>query len=211
MALLHDADLRPSKLELLSGWLPSQSWWTGGSPTSLARVGAFRFDDPLGEVGVETFLVRDGDGPVHQVPLTYRGEPFSAGEPWLVGTMEHSVLGHRWVYDGTGDPVYVATLLGTILSGGSHAQQYAEVDGRLEPQPSLAEVVGSGSVEIELDPLGDLAVETHDGVTVTTDGTRRVHVLRTPDGGDVPADAETLTGTWAGQAQPVVLAFVPSS
>ncbi len=61
-------------------------------------------------MGVETLLVRVGEGPVLQVPLTYRGAPLPGGESALVGTMEHSVLGPRWVYDGTGDPVYVATL-----------------------------------------------------------------------------------------------------
>lgn len=56
------------------------------------------------------------------MPLTYRGAPLPGAEPWLVGTMEHSVLGRRWVYDGCGDPVHVAALVATILAGGIQAK-----------------------------------------------------------------------------------------
>ena len=92
MALLHRADLTPTKLELLQAWLPTRSWYTGPAAPQLTKVGAFRFDDPAGAVGVETMLVRAGDGPVLQVPLTYRGAPLDGAERWLVGTTEHSVL-----------------------------------------------------------------------------------------------------------------------
>jgi hypothetical protein len=57
---------------LLGRWLPNQSWFKGNIGTDLARVGSFRFDDPDGEVGIETLLVADDDG-VFQVPLTYGG------------------------------------------------------------------------------------------------------------------------------------------
>jgi hypothetical protein len=40
----------------------------------LERVGAYRFDDPVGEVGIETHLVRAGERLLH-VPLTYRANP----------------------------------------------------------------------------------------------------------------------------------------
>lgn len=94
MAIIHRATLTPSKAELLSGWLSGE----------VEILGAFRFDDPAGEVGVEAFLVRVDDDPqVRHVPLTYRGAPHDGATP--VGTMEHSVLGTRWVYDGTTDPV----------------------------------------------------------------------------------------------------------
>jgi hypothetical protein len=112
MALLHQAELVPSKLEALAAWAPSQPWFDG-DPERLERVAAFRLDDPAGEVGVEVLLLRAGDGPVLQVPLTYRGSPLEGGDEWLVGTMQHSVLGERWVYDGCGDPVYVATAVAT--------------------------------------------------------------------------------------------------
>ncbi|MHA7306090.1 maltokinase N-terminal cap-like domain-containing protein [Arthrobacter sp. TMN-49] len=88
--------------------MPLQDWFDGGD-SPLARLGSFRFDDPAGEVGIETQLVGAGHR-VYQVPLTYRGAPLAGAEAFLMGTMEHSVLGHRWVYDATGDPVYVAEL-----------------------------------------------------------------------------------------------------
>ena len=73
-----------------------------------------RVDDPAGQVGVETILVVDEAGAapvVYQVPLTYRAAPLDGAQSALVGTMEHSVLGRRWVYDGPHDPVYAAQLL----------------------------------------------------------------------------------------------------
>src|SRR5215218_7739419 len=99
MALLHRAEITPTKLELLDAWLPTRAWYRGPADPGLAKVGAFRFDDPAGEVGIETLLVQAGDGPVLQVPLTYRAAPLAGAEPWLIGTTEHSVLGRRWVYD----------------------------------------------------------------------------------------------------------------
>src|SRR4051794_16071626 len=112
MATLHQAQIRPSKLELTTSWLPGQPWAPGGEGAP-EQIGAFRFDDPDGEVGVETHLLRSA-GILLQVPLTYRGAPLQNGEPWLVGTMEHSALGRRWVYDGCGDPVYVTTLAAVV-------------------------------------------------------------------------------------------------
>ena len=62
MALLHGgASLVPSKLELLAAWLPSRPWFTGDA-SALEAVGSYRFDDPDGEVGMETHLVRAGEG-----------------------------------------------------------------------------------------------------------------------------------------------------
>src|SRR5690349_21374341 len=98
MALLHKATVTPTKLELLAGWLPGRRWHQSASG-ELERVAAFRFDDPAGAVGIETMLVRFGDGPVHHVPLTYRDAPLPGCDNWLIGTAEHSVLGKRWVYD----------------------------------------------------------------------------------------------------------------
>ena len=116
---IHDATLRPSKLALLTGFLPEQRWYVGKDHApQLERVGAYRFEDPTGEVGIETHLVRDvaATPPVlYQVPLTYRAQPLDGAEHALVGTMEHSVLGTRYVYDAPQDPVYVAELLRTVV------------------------------------------------------------------------------------------------
>ena len=119
VAEIHEATLSPTKIELLAGWLPRQSWFAG-TPEDLSRVASFRFVDPDGEVGIETILVRS-QGVTYQVPLTYRGEPLAEADASLIGTLDHSVLGKRWVYDAVGDPVYVMELFRVIHEGDTEA------------------------------------------------------------------------------------------
>ena len=68
MALIHRATLVPSKLEAIVAWIPTQLWAL--DIDGLEAVGAYRYDDPAGEVGVETHLLRSASGTVLQVPLT---------------------------------------------------------------------------------------------------------------------------------------------
>jgi Maltokinase N-terminal cap domain len=122
MAVIHHTTLTPGKLELLSAWLPTQPWYrdTGRAP-ELDRAGGFRLDDPDGAVGIEFMAVTDATtGTTYHVPLTYRARALP-GDGGLITTAEHGVLGRRWVYDGTHDPV-----LG--------AQLTALVQGQAEPQ-----------------------------------------------------------------------------
>ncbi len=119
-AKIHDAELKPSKLELLAGWLPDQSWFAGEAG-DLSRVAAYRFIDPEGEVGIETLLVASAGG-LYQVPLTYRAEPLDDEFAVLVGTIEHSELGTRYCYDATSDPVYVAELIRVIHEADNEAE-----------------------------------------------------------------------------------------
>ncbi|WP_313021478.1 1,4-alpha-glucan branching protein GlgB [Mobilicoccus sp.] len=137
MAKIYDAALFPTKLELLASWLPFQRWFRGTHEPQLRRLGGYRLDDPDGEVGVETLIVADdsGDRPVvYQVPVTYRAEPLVGAERALVGTMEHSVLGTRYVYDAPHDPVYASLLLG-LLTGHEEAQHASRSH---TPHPSVA-------------------------------------------------------------------------
>lgn len=97
MALLHRATLRPSKIDLVRGRAPTQPWFEGSADNGRTGVASFRFDDPAGEIDIETPLVRAGDGPVLRVPVTYRSVPLEGGDAGLIGTMQHSVLGGRWV------------------------------------------------------------------------------------------------------------------
>ena len=143
MALIHRATLSPSKQELVESWLPTRSW--GSGRTVAGKLAEYRFDDPAGEVGVETILWRTDDGAVLQTPLTYRAAPLGGAETYLIGTSEHSVLGHRWVYDGCGDPVWAATLTAAILTGGTQAQMFFEQDGKRVDVPPRMQVRGSGS------------------------------------------------------------------
>ncbi|WP_329285057.1 maltokinase N-terminal cap-like domain-containing protein [Streptomyces sp. NBC_00691] len=123
MAVIHQTTMQPTKLELLTEWLPTRAWHTGAAARP-ARVGGFRLDDPAGEVGIEFMAATDGEGEgaiTYLVPLTYRGEPLDGAEHALVGTSEHGVLGRRWIYDGTHDPVLAAQLY-ALLTGRVQAQ-----------------------------------------------------------------------------------------
>jgi hypothetical protein len=205
MAIIHRATLRPSKLELVAGWLPGRPW--GASGAGLEQVAAYRFDDPAGEVGTETFVLRAGDS-LLQVPSTYRGTPVAEQEEHLVGTTEHSVLGRRWVYDGCADPVYLAALAAAVLTGSPQAEEYVEVEGRQDRRDPTARVTGSGSAGAPVGPLGPpAATETADATNVRAGElelvARRVLTPGAPEDGGA-----TLTGTGAGQAEPVLLATV---
>lgn len=212
MALLYDAVLRPSKSELIAAWAPTQPWFVGDTTAEVERVASFRFDDPDGEVGVETLLVRFGTGPLLQIPLTYRGAPFEGGENELVGTMSHSVLGDRWVYDATGDPIYLAVVAAVALNGGHEADQFEQRDGGLLPVASTAAVRGNG---IPGTPVPKLAstIETTStaGTTIATAGALRVTVVRVLDGTSTAAlenVAATVTSIWPQQSTPQLLVTV---
>ncbi len=212
MAVLHRAEIRPPKSELIAGWLPGRPWYAGPTHPDLVLLGSYRFDDPQGEVGIETHLVRVGDGPVLQVPLTYRAAPLEGAERRLVGTMEHSVLGRRWAYDACGDPVYLTALAATVLGGGREAEQFFD-DG--ERRASTAAVQGSGAPGDDLPVVGGAAE-----VACSTDGVRTVvaaaglelTILRVVEPTAAAAPGEhTLTGTWPGQVEPLLLATVRRS
>ncbi|GGU79667.1 maltokinase N-terminal cap-like domain-containing protein [Lentzea flava] len=115
MGKLHTgATLTPSFRDFLPAWVVRQPWYDGRG--SLRPAGFFRFEDPAGEVGVETHLLQDGEA-VYQVPLTYRPAPLAGGA--LVTTAEHSVLGTRWIYDAVTDPVWIAAILRLVATGGT--------------------------------------------------------------------------------------------
>ncbi|MGQ5259772.1 CG0192-related protein [Micromonospora sp. ZYX-F-536] len=204
MALLHRATLRPSKLDLLATWLPGQPWYRGPVGADVLSRGAYRFDDPAGAVGIETMLVGTADGPVHQVPLTYRAEPLDGADDWLVGTTEHSVLGPRWVYDGCADPVYAAALADAILAGTGQAEQYFEVDGRRELREPTMTIVASGA---GVSPVGDGGpVVDEDATLIVTDSVELL-VVRRPGAVATDAAGAVLSGNWDGQPSTVPLAY----
>ncbi|HBX80495.1 MAG: hypothetical protein WAV45_00930 [Propionibacteriaceae bacterium] len=130
--------LTPSKLDLLAAWLPTRDWFEGDA-TQLERVAAYRFVDPDGEVGLETILVRAGDA-VYQVPLTYHSEELEDGR--LVGVMDHSVLGTRYAYDATSDPLYMAELIRVIREADGEAE-VVSADG--VAIPASMRILGSGT------------------------------------------------------------------
>ena len=54
------ATLTPHFRDFLPDWMARQPWYRGSDRPSLQMVGAFRFEDPAGEVGIETHLLTDG-------------------------------------------------------------------------------------------------------------------------------------------------------
>ncbi|MER6474326.1 maltokinase N-terminal cap-like domain-containing protein [Streptomyces collinus] len=131
MAVIHRTTLKPTKLELLTSWLPDRPWYRGGRGAPvLVKSGGFRLDDPGGEVGIEFMVTTDtsaAEPTAYLVPLTYRGAPLDGMEHALVGTTEHGVLGKRWAYDGCHDPVLVTQLL-CLIQGTAEAMAQSVSD-----------------------------------------------------------------------------------
>lgn len=161
MAILYNVELSPGKLDLIEEWLPKQPWAKIDPGTKLSRVSSFRFDDPVGEVGVEFHLVKvadddgaaEGAGTIYQVPVTYRGAPLAGAEDDLIAEMDHPVLGHRWVYDGAADPVCVLETLRAIVTGGRSVDEFFQTDSGLEQNTDVAEAWGTSEPELK---IGDL-------------------------------------------------------
>jgi len=189
MSIIYKTTLTPTKLELLSGWLPSRPWYrrSGGEP-ALVKSGGFRLDDPDGAVGIELMAVTDttdGRPVTYHVPLTYRGKPLDGADGALVGTTEHGVLGTRWVYDGTRDPVFVEQIV-ALIQGTAQPQAQSQND-----TPDLTVRTRAAS-PTRLEPGGfSVADDDSDGTRLTIDvgdaGQLSVHVMRVLD-----AEADAL-------------------
>lgn len=194
MAQLYDAELSPGKLELVQTWLPSQEWSGLDAEVPLEVVTSYRFDDPAGEVGIEMHLVRaadDADGPIYQVSVTYRGAPLEGAEDALITTMEHSVLGKRWVYDAVADPVFVEQARRTIAEADTSAEEIIVDGDNPGPRTDIADARGTG---------WDAAIKAVEEADLNV--TRLLQA-------DQLAGAETgpgmLMATWDGQPEPVEL------
>lgn len=146
MAIIYRAELSPTKTEILRTFLDQRSWGEAGE---VHVLGAYRFDDPEGAVGIECHLAHVGETIFH-LPLTYRAAPLEGAEESLIGTLQHSVLGERFVYDGLGDDTALDCFLRALC--GEQAQAELEiyaVDGRrLDTDPQsvrLSLVVDEGA------------------------------------------------------------------
>jgi hypothetical protein len=204
MALFHVATITPSKAELISGWLPTQPWGPqAGAPVEV--IGAFRFDDPEGRVGMEIHLARSGDV-VYQVPFSYRDAPLEGAADALVGEMEHSALGTRWVYDGVRDASLVVMFAAVAMTGQGEALGMAEHEGRWYVAPTNVRIQGGGwpRERVAVDRF-ELVSDDAAGAVLRNDRFE-LTVFRRPVAGSRPPIG--LTGTWAGLAEPVVLAAV---
>ncbi|WAZ22468.1 1,4-alpha-glucan branching protein [Streptomyces cinnabarinus] len=190
MAIIHHTTLKPSKVELLTEWLPTRPWYVGDGTPELTKAGGFRLDDPAGEVGIEFMVAVDGDGVAYLVPLTYRGAPLEGAEDALIGTMEHGVLGQRWAYDGIHDPVLVAEL-------------FALVDGRAQAQAQSVDNTPDHEIARSYAGTGELrahggAVDDESGTELTTADGSVLRLNRRLGGSDLPpSDAlGHVSGHW---------------
>jgi len=199
-----NATLTPSKRELMDAWLPTRPWFDGNAERK--PVGAFRFDDPEGRVGLEGFLLGGEGLPTYFLPLTYRGAELEGAEEHLIGTTDHSELGPRWVYDGCADPVFLGELTRAILTGGTGVDHEYDLGHGPESRPTSAQVRGTGSADDvpEVDAVG-----CHDegALTIVNAGPLEVVVARVV--GTYVEAAETLAVTWKGGTDVVIAGVRP--
>jgi hypothetical protein len=184
VAVLHPTTLVPSKLELLTAWLPSRPWYRGTGTPDLRKAGGFRLDDPAGEVGIEfAFVTDDSTGaPIaYQVPMTYRSAALPGAEDAFIGNADHGVLGSRWIYDAARDPAAVAQLL--ALLAGTAAPQAQSVSETPEPAVTVA-----GS--LTLDGPADVT-DDEDGTRLTVRGSV-IRLVRTCSAGPEPTGARAV-------------------
>ena len=108
---------------------------------------------------METHLVTAGDT-CFQVPLTYRDEPLAGADAALVGQMDHSVLGTRWVYDGLRDPISVVMLAAVAMTGQGEAVGLVVFDDRWVIAPSNVRIQGGGWTQERASTLRTSVAET---------------------------------------------------
>lgn len=141
----------------------------------VTNIGAFRFVDPNGKVGIETLLVRETDGALLQFPVTYREQRIS--DTHEVGTTEHSHLGTRHITKIVADPVAVTEIIRVILEGDTNVQRS---DGKTSPY----EIRGTGTAgvdtltldNIHLKKIADTVVTGH----IDVNGNRKAFSLSLP-------------------------------
>jgi hypothetical protein len=117
--------------------------------------------------------------------------------------MDHSVLGARWVYDASADPVYARTLASTILRGGEQAELiYVGGDEPIKREATTF-VRGSGSSTDDVPDVRGVTFVHSGHVTTIETGELTLRVLRVidPEINDDPLHEATLRGRWPGHDQ----------
>jgi hypothetical protein len=197
MAVIHHTTLTPGKLELLAAWLPRQPWYrTGGGAPELTRAGGFRLDDPDGRVGLEFMVVTDAaTGTTYHVPATYRDHELPGAAGGLIGTAEHGVLGHRWIYDGAHDPVLVAQLVALIQ--GQAEPQAQRITDTADPTVTTGSPVAAGpSAASGAATVVSTGERTEVQVPADTGGSIALQINRVLEPGDGPGAGAGVSAIW---------------
>ena len=193
MSIVHKATLTPSKKEIFGAWIGTQTWCAGELD---GLIGAYRFDDPAGNVGIECVLLNVGESVVH-LPVSYRGAPLEGAEDFLMATIEHSTLGTRYVYDACADPVAVRALLAAALTGATQEPLDIYDQGRLvERRDTVVTATGTGSWSRNAVPhLDSVTIRSHGAETHVDAGSFVIVVKRIVDGSEADGD-ESIKVAW---------------
>lgn len=180
-----NAHLSPGKPDAVAAGLRARGLDPEATAENISLLASYRLDDPAGEVGMEIHLVADAEGRTLQVPLTYRGAPLEGAKELL--TLEHSILGRRWVYDGIEDPLLRACLVRAIALGDSGAR-YTNAEDGTEITAGVATVRGTGVPGATADAL-------------PSDENLGFRSVLDPDeeAEDLDGIAGSLVGTWPGR------------
>ena len=136
------------------------------------------------------------------MPLTYRARVLAGAGDGLTGAAEHGVLGRRWIYDGTCDPVLLAQMVALIQ--GAAQPQARSVSSTSDPAVTARPVTSGpltmiGSAVAASGPSGtDLRIGTADADGVRS-GQLIVRVSRVLRPGGAVADEAgrpCLSATW---------------
>lgn len=208
MALFHKATVSPTKAEMLATWVPAQAWCSAdpANPGAEATViGAFRFDDPEGQVGIETFLVGVNHVVFH-VPITYRPEPLEGAEEALITEMHHTALGTRWVYDGVHDHCYLTMVAAVAMTGQGEALGMVQYDGKWHVAPANVRIQGGGWTDERASVHGFEPVNADGDIATFANERFDLAIYRRPS--PAPRQPLALTATWDGQPEGSLLAAV---
>ena len=205
MAFVHrDATLRPTKIDIVRQWLTAADWFDAAPETVVTSPPlSYRFDDPAGKVGIEALVV-PYEGRFIQLPLTYREAPLDGAQQWLLTTMEHSVLGRRWIYDGVGDPALVTAFVSSIAGGASSATLEFGPDDQPQTAATSIQARGTGSKPMTT-PFEVVSVERSEAVSTvhTAAGVLRIPHLLDPA---AQVSAMALVGDGDGLGSELLLA-----
>lgn len=163
VAKMYNTTVVPSKDDI--AWA-----WAG----SVSLKGSYRLVDTVdGEVGIEVLVATDLDGRLIQIPFSYRSEEINPEH--TLSTVDHGVLGQRWVTNALGDPVAVREIIRTILTGDDGATR----DDGVEAYLNIRGTGDEAAVELQDVELTEVTRQRAVG-TLKINGRRRQFLLRLP-------------------------------